>query len=65
MNNIIIIQTKNQKQSERKLKWKQFGKLNKYPPYDTSIFKAEACIVDMVLYLIQKINNSKIHYFFF
>ena len=28
MNNTIIIQTTNQKQSEKILKWKQFGKLN-------------------------------------
>ena len=39
MNNIIIIQTTNQKQSEKILKWKQFGKLNiKTYPHPTLNF---------------------------
>ena len=39
MNNTIIIQTKNQKQSEKILKWKQFGKLNiKTCPHPTLNF---------------------------
>ena len=39
MNNTIIIQTTNQKQSEKILKWKQFGKLNiKTYPHPTLNF---------------------------
>ena len=39
MNNTIIIQTTNQKQSEKILKWKQFGKLNiKTCPHQTLNF---------------------------
>ena len=39
MNNTIIIQTTNQKQSEKILRWKQFGKLNiKTYPHPTLNF---------------------------
>ena len=39
MNNTIIIQTTNQKQSEKILKWEQFGKLNiKTYPHPTLNF---------------------------
>ena len=58
MNNTIIIQTTNQKQSEKILKWKQFGKLNikTYPHPTLNFLKGVKKYPDLALCSLEEIR---------
>ena len=58
MNNTIIIQTTNQKQSEKILKWKQFGKLNikTYPHPTLNFSKGVIKSPDLALCSLEEIR---------
>ena len=58
MKNTIIIQTTNQKQSEKILKWKQFGKLNikTYPHSTLNFLKGVIKSPDLALCFLEKIR---------
>ena len=58
MNNTIIIQTTNQKQSEKILKWKQFGKLNinTYPHPTLNFLKGVIKSSDLALCCLEEIR---------
>ena len=59
MNNTIILQTTHQKQSEKILKWKQFGKLNikTYPTLNFS--KGVIKFPDLTLGFLEEIRHLK------